>query len=84
MGGLPYHLAGRGQYTSGPLQFITASAYRRAPIFLPEPFCRCLVEAWAEARQALGRLTYDIRQKRRIQDLAFRVQSGSAVRVPPL
>ncbi len=48
---------GGGQYTPGPLQFITASTYRRAPIFLSEPFCRCLVEAWADAREGLGRPT---------------------------
>ncbi len=47
---MPYH---KRQYTPGHWQFITASTYRRAPIFLSERFCRCLVEAWAEARQAL-------------------------------
>jgi len=46
---MPYH---KRQYSPGKLQFITASTYRRAPLFLSERFCRCFVETLAEARQA--------------------------------
>ena len=48
---MPYH---KRQFTPGQLQFITASTYRRAPIFLSQRFCHCFVDTLAEARQTLG------------------------------
>ena len=39
-------------YSPGQLRFVTASTYRRAPLFLSETFRRCFVETLAEVRQA--------------------------------
>jgi hypothetical protein len=38
-------------YNRGELQFITGSAYRRAPLFMSEGFCRCFVQRLEEVRQ---------------------------------
>ena len=40
-------------YTPGQLQFITASTYRRTPLFLSDRFCRCFVQRLEEVRQEL-------------------------------
>ena len=47
---MPYH---KRRYSPGELQFITASTYRRAPLFLSERLCRCFVETLAHVRQAM-------------------------------
>src|SRR5947208_9563960 len=38
-------------FASGQLQFITASTYRRAPLFLSSRFCRIFVAALEEDRR---------------------------------
>ena len=38
-------------YTPGQAQFITASTYRRTPLFLSERFCRCFVQRLKEVRR---------------------------------
>ena len=40
-------------YTAGQLQFITASTYRRTPLFLSDRFRRCFVQRLEEMRQEL-------------------------------
>ena len=40
-------------YTPGQLQFITASTYRRTPLFLSNPIRRCFVLKLEEVRQEL-------------------------------
>ena len=49
-GGMPFY---KRTYSSGQLQFITTSTYRRAPLFLSQRFCRCFVQTLAEARQEM-------------------------------
>jgi len=41
-------------FASGQLQFITASTYRRAPLFLSSRFCRIFVAALEEVRREFG------------------------------
>jgi REP element-mobilizing transposase RayT len=41
-------------YSPAKLQFITASTYRRAPVFLSEGFYRCFVPRLAKVRQELS------------------------------
>src|SRR5207245_9472017 len=41
-------------FASGQLQFITASTYRRAPLFLSLRFCRIFVAALEEVRREFG------------------------------
>ena len=43
----------RRHYNPGQLQFITASTYRRAPLFLSERFRGDFVETLAQARQEM-------------------------------
>lgn len=38
-------------YTPGQMQFITASTYRRTPLFLSGRFCRCFVQRLEEVRR---------------------------------
>ena len=38
-------------YNPGELQFITASTYRRTPLFLSDRFRRCFVQRLEEVRQ---------------------------------
>ena len=38
-------------YTPGQVQFITASTYRRTPVFRSERFCRCFVQRLDEVRR---------------------------------
>ena len=40
-------------YTAGQLQIITASTYRRTPLFLSDRFRRCFVQRLEEMRQEL-------------------------------
>ena len=40
-------------YSPGQLQFVTASTYRRAPLFISERFRRGFVETLAQARQEM-------------------------------
>ena len=40
-------------YTAGQLQFITASTYRRTPLFLSDRFRRCFVQRLEEMRREL-------------------------------
>jgi len=40
-------------YMPGQLQFITASTYRRAPLFFSKRFCRCFVQRLEEVREEL-------------------------------
>ena len=40
-------------YSPGELQFITASTYRRTPLFLSNRFQRCFIERLEEVRQEL-------------------------------
>lgn len=39
-------------YTPGQMQFITASTYRRTPLFLSGGFCRCFAQRLEELRRA--------------------------------
>jgi putative transposase len=41
-------------YSPGQLEFITASTYRRTPLFFSERFCRCFVQRIEEVRQELN------------------------------
>jgi len=49
-GSMPFY---KRTYSPGQLQFITTSTYRRAPLFLPERFCRCFVQRIEEVRQEM-------------------------------
>jgi putative transposase len=40
-------------YRPGELQFLTASTYRRTPLFRADRFRRCFVQRWEEVRQQL-------------------------------
>lgn len=48
---MPYH---KRQYSSGQLQFITSSTYRRIPLFHSDRFRRCFVETISRLRAKHG------------------------------